>query len=122
MAFEVSDEQFERLVGLIAETRVAVFEVKSSLEVEISSLRESLGANLLVLKEQVGVIEEDLNEQQALTRRVLEEHGQALEGLTQLGQSNFDLLQSVLEHRLSSSLGTHVSSEAEDPPPLAEQK
>ncbi len=110
---EFSDEQYNCLIGLLAENRSAVRELAEQLTEAEARWNKSLSDINLGLRMQgssLSAIEQDLSRVQGGIRSVAEtllQHDQALDGLTQLGKTNFDLLESLQQrvHGESSSIG-----------------
>jgi hypothetical protein len=105
---ELTDGQFERLVGLLAENRVAIVtasnELMSELEKTKRELREEIrhiASGQSLLGSHLTAIEEDIGKVQVAQRGHTEEFGrvhQALEGLTQLSKSTWDISESIQKH------------------------
>lgn len=112
---EISDDQYERLVGLIAEARAAFVTELNSVNVTLEEAQRSsrsrfgeLKAGIELTQSSLNVIEEDLSQVQTQVRdinrvqgehgKILGEHGQSLEGLTELASTNFDLIESLNKH------------------------
>jgi hypothetical protein len=91
---EISEAQFERLIGMLADHRVALHAAKNEISAEIQKVKTELSKQLSFLQSHVDVVEVDLNRVQKTQRA----HDQALDGLTQLGKSNFDMNESILKH------------------------
>jgi len=97
---ELSEAQFDRLVSMIADNRVAMHTVKNELVAALEASEERIKKELQFLRSSMGAIEEDVGKMQVSLRKLLErqgEHGQALDGLTQLGKTNFDMNESILK-------------------------
>lgn len=105
---EISDDQYERLVGLIADARATFItelnHVKVALE-EVQAASRSRFADLktgqALTQTTLNVIEEDLGTVQTDVREIKAEqakHTQSLEGLTELASTNFDLIESLNKH------------------------
>ena len=97
---ELSEAQFDRLVSMIADNRVAMHTVKNELVAALEASEERIKKELQFLRSSMGAIEEDVGKMQVSLRKLLErqgEHGQALDGLTQLGNTNFDMNESILK-------------------------
>ncbi len=90
---EISDEQFDRLVGMIAESRVEFRAAMSDLQLELRTGIAGIRSNQVVIKETLSAIEAELNQIHIKQRS----QDQALDGLTQLGKTNFDMNESVLK-------------------------
>jgi len=94
MSVELSDAQFDQLIDMMAKTRVdtltAIDDFRRDLNKRIDDLRSGAG----LMHTAFNVLEEDVGKIQALQR----EHTQALEGLTELGMTNFDMLESINKH------------------------
>ncbi len=121
---EISEEQFERLIDLITDVRVEMANAQRDLGQDISEASEASRKRSGLLAETVKTIEEDLSSVQGSLRalaRTLSQHTQALEGLTELAKSNYDMNVSILKllHGDESSQTSHVgapeSSRASDP-------
>lgn len=90
---ELSDEQFRHIVNLIAETRVEFRDALSELSFELRTGLSGIRKNQIVAQETLYAIEADVQKIQGALRA----HDQALDGLTQLGKTNFDMNESVLK-------------------------
>jgi hypothetical protein len=116
---ELTDGQFERLVGLLAETRVAIRsshnELMSELEKTKRELREEIrhvASGQSLLGSHLTAIEEDLGKVQIAQRGHTEEIGQvhqALEGITQLTKSTWDQTESIQKHIHGEASIEHVT-------------
>jgi hypothetical protein len=112
---ELSDAQFEHLVGMLADNRVAIVNVEFALMTELEKtkreLREEIKAAVSgqgLLTAHLTAIEEDVGKVQATLRGHTEELGkvdrqlrfvhQSLEGVTQLCKSTWDLTESLQKH------------------------
>jgi hypothetical protein len=94
MTVELSDAQFDQLIGMMAQTRVdtltAIDDFRRDLNNRIDDLRSGMG----LMHTTLNVIEEDVGKIQVLQR----EHTQALDGVTELSKTNFDLIESLNKH------------------------
>lgn len=105
---ELSDAQFEHLVGMLADNRTGIInatnELMNELEKTKRELREEIKAAVAgqgILSAHLSAIEEDVGKVQVAVRGHTEEFGkvhQALEGLTQLAKSTWDLSESIQKH------------------------
>ncbi len=105
---ELSDAQFEHLVGMLADNRTAIIntknEVLNELEKTKRELREEIKAAVAgqgLIGSHLTAIEEDVGKVQVTLRGHTEEFGkvhQALEGITQLSKSTWDLTESLQKH------------------------
>lgn len=109
---ELSDSQFERLVGMLADNRVAIANLGSDLSLQIGQLAK----NQLVLQSSVDCLEPELNQIQLALRtqaQTLAQHTQALDGLTQLTKSIFDVTESINQRELEESKRRAPSADVE---------
>lgn len=109
---ELSDGQFEQLVGMLAESRAAIAglasDVKVGLEgVELRLMKEitAVAKNHQFTMSLLQALEEDVGGLQSAVRRIGEtqrttiaSYDQALDGLTQLCRSTFDMTESIQKH------------------------
>ena len=101
---EMSMEMFERIVGLLAENRVAIQTSENALGQRLDGIQKDLGeirTTHSLHRASLEALEEDLTEVQKELRsinRALGSQDQALEGLTQLTKTNFNMTESVLKH------------------------
>jgi len=94
MTVELTDAQFDHLIDELAKTRVATLTAISDLEGKLTKRIDDLRSGMGLMHTTFNVIEEDVGKIQATLR----EHTQALEGLTELSKTNFDMLESVNKH------------------------
>lgn len=109
---ELSDGQFERLVGMLADNRVAI----SNLGHELSSRIEQINKNQIVLQSSIDCLEPELNQVQLALRTqasTLQEHTQALDGITQLTKSIFDVTESINQREIEESKRRAPSADVE---------
>lgn len=105
---ELSDAQFEQLVGMLADNRTAIINTKNELMNELEKTKRELrqeikgvSGGLSLLGSQLTALEEDVGKVQAGVRGHTEEFGkvhQTLEGITQLTKSTWDLSESIQKH------------------------
>lgn len=119
MTTELSSAQFDQLVSMLADNRVAIATGLSDLKREfLAALEEStiisrkrfeeLKTGISLTQKTLDVIEEDLGNVQSEIRalaKVQRQHTQALEGLTELASTNFDLIES-LQKRIHGESGS----------------
>lgn len=106
---QVSDEQFEQLVGMIAESRVELRQGISDLQFEIRTGFSNLHKNQIVTQSEIEALIDDVKLIQRTQRDqglVLGELLQATDGLTQLCKTNFDLTESIMKRLLGEESGT----------------
>lgn len=120
---ELSDGQFEHLVALLAEGRVAVTTAKNELMTEVErvrrEIREEIRLRDQLLVGQLTAIEEDMGKVQGALRAHAEEFGrmhQTLEGVVQLGKSSFDICQSLQQHVHKDQSGRDVTGQESQRP------
>ena len=105
---DMSDAQFEQLVGLIAESRVEFRQAISDLKIDLQAGFAGVRKNQVVAHETLVAVEGDLATVQGLLRK----HEQALDGLTQLSKTNFDILDTVRKQLSGESITmTHGETE-----------
>lgn len=101
---ELTDPQYERLITMLAENRVAVSDLHTALtlaEREWQSKLDQILAGLKLQGSALAAIEEDLTEIQKEMREMKEtvgQHAQSLDGITQLTMTNYDLLETLTKH------------------------
>lgn len=105
---ELSDAQFEHLVGMLADNRTAIINTKNEVLNEVEKtkreLREEIKAAVSgqgLIGAHLTAIEQDVGKVQVTLRGHTEEFGkvhQALEGITQLSKSTWDLTESLQKH------------------------
>lgn len=105
---ELSDAQFEHIVGLLTENRVAITSAKNEMLTELERAKRDLRVEIRaavagqqVIGAQLTAIEEDLGQLQKGQRGGREEIAlihQNLEGVTQLCKSTWDLTESLQKH------------------------
>lgn len=105
---ELSDAQFEHIVGLLADNRVAIVSAKNEMLTELERAKRDLRVEIRsavdgqrVIGSQLTAIEEDLGQLQKGQRGGREEIAlinQTLEGVTQLCKSTWDLTESIQKH------------------------
>lgn len=105
LPMELSDGQFEHIVGLLAENRVAINNVSSELQAVERRLLKEIGVvsrNAELTHALATAIEEDVGKVQTQVRRVSEtqrttiaSYDQTLDGIVQLGRSTFDMVESI---------------------------
>lgn len=129
---ELSDTQFERLVTMLADNRVAIVTAKNALSVEIQAVKQDLGLRIEFMGGKLEAIEEDLGKVQATGREhaallesidsttreqvgIVKAMDQSLVGVTQLAKTNFDMIESLNKHILgeSGTLQQHGPGETE---------
>lgn len=113
---DLSDYQFERLVGMLADNRVAVTQLGNELDLfrqEIQQVFQGMNRDLSMQGKLLHAVEEDLSGVQ----RTLRDHTQALDGITQLCKTTFDLHESLQKHihGESSSIEHGVTAESTQP-------
>jgi hypothetical protein len=99
---EISDSQFETLVAMLADNRAAIINLDIKVSTELQEIRQDLQRGFRLLGAQLTVLEEDLGKVQTEQRshgKVLAEHTQALEGITQLCKSQWDVTESIRRHQ-----------------------
>jgi|HubBroStandDraft_2_1064218.scaffolds.fasta_scaffold82066_3 hypothetical protein len=89
----MSDEQFQQIVELIAATRVEFRQALSDLQFDIRTGFAGVRRNQIVAEELLAAIEGDVGRIQLKLR----DHEQCLDGLVQLGKTNFEMNESVLK-------------------------
>jgi hypothetical protein len=97
---ELTDAQFEQLIGMLAANRVEFRSGIAELKAEARGGLAEIRKGLTLLQSASGVIEEDLTEVQKLLRsqgETIVKQTQAIDGLTQLGKTNFDMNESILK-------------------------
>jgi septation ring formation regulator EzrA len=109
----LTHDQFERLVGMLAENRAAITSGLAALQVDLEHAQETsrkrfeeLKQGIALTQKTLDVMEEDLGKVQSVVREVKAEvgkHTQAIEGLTELTSTNFDLVESLNKHVLGES-------------------
>ena len=121
---ELSDSQFEQIVGLITDVRVAVLTAKNEFSVELASVKKELGKHLVLLQSSCDVLEIDLAKVQKVQRDhsealatieatqrthsgTLSAIEQSLEGVMQLSKTNFDMIESINKRALGESGSIH---------------
>ena len=114
---ELSDSQFERLVTMLADNRVAIATAKNELSAEIQTVKRDLGLRIEFVAGKLEAVEEDLGKVQSTQREhgallgsveqlqrehtdVIAQMDQSLLGVTQLAKSSFDMIESVNKHLL----------------------
>lgn len=124
---EISDDQFERLVGMLADNRTATINLGIEIRAELQEDRKEWRAEFQSLRERVdnlklglslqgaalSAIEADLGKLQASARKLSETvalHDQSFLGITQLTKSTFDLVNSVHE-RIQKAALRHAPSD-----------
>ncbi len=106
---EISDEQFELLTGMIAESRVELRQGISDLRIEIREGFAGVRKGQIVAHETALALEADVSGMQQVQRahgEVLGRLEQAVDGLTQLGKTNFDMNESILKELHGKESGT----------------
>ena len=96
---ELNDDQFERIIGMLAENRAAVSELRQEMKVEFESIRREITVGSRISSEAFVAIQEDLTQVQSMQRS----HDQALRGLTQLCKSTFDVAESAMKRVIEES-------------------
>lgn len=134
---ELSDAQYDRLITMLADNRVAVHTAKKQLSEEIQQVKKDLSKQIGFLSSQVDAVDADLTKVQKATRehaavldsveKTQREHGgilkamdQSLEGVTQLGKTTFDMVESINKRALGES-STIIHGDAQDSQRPAEQ-
>lgn len=103
---ELSDAQFEHIVGLLAENRVAVINLSNEMQLARTEDAARISVNeknLLVLQSSIDCLEPELNKIHTALRTqaaTLTEHTQALEGVVQLTKSAYDIVESINQRQL----------------------
>lgn len=102
---ELTDGQFERLVAMLAENRVAIVNAENTLMSELEKTKRELRGEIKaavsgqgLLSSHLTAIEEDLGKVQVAQRGHTEELGkmhQALDGVVQLTKSTWDQTESI---------------------------
>lgn len=120
---ELSDTQFERLVGMLADNRVALTNAISDLKSDLDLRLAGIEKNQLVLQSSVDCLEPELNQIHTALRtqataledhgKELAIHGQALDGVTQLTKSCFDVVESINQRDLAESKHRAPSADVE---------
>jgi hypothetical protein len=98
---ELTPVQFERLVSLVAETRIDMRTMLNEFREENRIRHDEAKRNLALIQSSLGVVEEDLGAVQRTLREhgaLLVRHGEAFDGLTKLASTNFDLIESINKH------------------------
>lgn len=105
---ELSDQQFEQIVGLITECRVGIISAKNEMLGELERAKRDLRVEIrsavagqAVIGSQLSAIEEDLGQLQKGQRGGREEIAQikqSLDGVVQLTKSTWDLTESLQKH------------------------
>lgn len=106
---EISDAQFEYLTGLIAESRVEMRQGLSDLRIEIRDGFAGVRKGQIIANETAQALEADVGGMQRVQRahgEVLGRIEQAVDGLTQLGKTNFDMNESILKKLHGEESGT----------------
>lgn len=108
MTIELSDAQFEALLNRLGDQQAATVRAVSDLRLDLGQRLDDLKLGLGLAHTALGVLEEDLGKAQVALRAqgvslgeiqtTLTEHTQALEGLTELCSTNFDLVESLNKH------------------------
>lgn len=122
---ELTDGQFERLVGLLSENRVAIqtatIEIMSELEKTKRELRGEIKAAVFgqaLIGSHLTALEEDVGKVQATLRGHTEEFRkvhQSLEGIVQLTKSTWDLSESLQKRIGETSLEHATGHESHRP-------
>ncbi len=103
---EISDAQYEHLVGMLADNRVAIVNAKNDLLLAIGKVKEDFGISHTLIHESLKVLGEDVTKVQGTLRdhgRSLAAHSQAIDGLVQLCKSTFDAAESANKRVLGES-------------------
>lgn len=111
---ELSDAQFERLVGMLADNRVAVTQLSNDVELwrqEVSQSLQGMRHDFRLQGDLLRAIEEDVAKIQSIQR----DQDQALEGITQLCKTTFDLHESLQKHIHGESSSIQHGESAESP-------
>lgn len=97
----ISEEQYERLIGLLTDNRVAITTLGREIGLRLDELERGqqlgfklLGARCQAIEDDIGKVQSELRE----VVRVQTEHTQSLVGLTQLCKSGWDLTESLQRH------------------------
>lgn len=116
---ELSDQQFEHIVGLITECRVGIISAKNEMLTELERAKRDLRVEIRsavagqgVIGSQLTAIEEDLGQLQKGQRGGREEIAeikQSLEGVVQLTKSTWDLTESLQKHIHENTSLEHVA-------------
>jgi hypothetical protein len=116
---ELTDGQFERLVGLLAENRVAIVTAKNEIMSEVEKTKRELREEIrsavsgqTLTRAHLTAIEEDVGKVQVILRGHTAEFGkvhQALEGITQLTKSTWDQTESLQKHIHGETSLEHVT-------------
>lgn len=116
---ELSDAQFEHIVGLLAENRVALQGLKNEIEIDRktdAARLEGIAKNLVVLQSSIDCLEPELNKLHTAVRTqavTLSEHTQALDGVVQLAKSSYDIVESINLRQLEESKRRAPSADVE---------
>jgi ABC-type transporter Mla subunit MlaD len=94
MTVELTDEQFDRLLNTLGEARADLITTLNDLRLDLEQRLDELKIGQGLLHTAANVIEEDVGKIQATLR----EHTQALDGITELSKTNFDLIESLNKH------------------------
>lgn len=90
---EMSDAQFEHLVGMLAQARVEFRDGLSEVQREVREGISTSRKNQIVAQSTLDAIDLDIQKIQ----RTLRAHDQSLDGLTQLSKTNFEMNESILK-------------------------
>jgi len=88
-----NEQMLDQIAGLIAESRVEFRQAISDLELEIRTGFSGVRKNQIVQEAKLDSLEWEFDE----LKKVLKAQDQALDGLTQLGKTNFDMNESILK-------------------------
>jgi chromosome segregation ATPase len=108
----MSDAQMEQVIGMLADLRVKQLELSHDIQEDHAERK----ASQKILSESLHAIEQDLGKVQASLRDVLRSlgsHEQALDGLTQLAKTNFDLTESLQKYVHGEESRPYVSAAPE---------
>lgn len=109
---ELTDGQFERLVGMLADNRAAISTVKAELLMALSESEKRIKTQVGLLHSAVDVLDVDLTRVQSALRKQgqqFERMEQSIVGLTELSKTNFDMQATILKrlHGEESDTITH---------------
>lgn len=111
---ELSDAQFERLVGMLADNRVAVTQLTNDVDLwrqEVQRELQGMRHDFRMQGELLRALEGDV----AQIQRTQRAQDQALDGITQLCKTTFDLHESLQKHIHGESSSIQHGESAESP-------
>lgn len=121
---ELTEAQYDRLITMLADNRVAVHTARNELGLELAQIKKDLSRQIQFLQSSIDVIDADLTKVQSVQREqgsllgsvermqrddhaILMAIDQSLEGVTQLGKTSFDMIESLNKHVLGESSNLH---------------